>query len=114
MIAPKRQQNAYDHRLRELVFRSGRTETARQIGLPRSTIHGWTKARPRPVVTLTAKGDYVEDLEKRVYLLERRTARLRALLRLCIVLSQIFTGANDCDGTLRNAIDGAVRRLSSS
>ena len=89
MIAPKRQQNAYDHRLRELVFRSGRTETARQIGVPRSTIHGWTKARPRPVVTLTAKGDYVEDLEKRVYLLERRTARLRALLRLCVVLLRL-------------------------
>ncbi|XZE34492.1 DDE-type integrase/transposase/recombinase [Pirellulaceae bacterium SH501] len=89
MIAPKRRQNSYDHRLRELVFQSGRTETARRIGVPRSTIHGWTKARPRPVVTLIAKGDYVESLEKRVYLLERRTARLRALLRLCVVLLRL-------------------------
>ncbi|XZE36961.1 hypothetical protein SH501x_002551 [Pirellulaceae bacterium SH501] len=64
MIAPQRQQNSYDHRLRELVFQSGRTETARRIGVPRSTIHGWKKARPRPVVTLIAKGDYVESLER--------------------------------------------------
>jgi hypothetical protein len=69
MIAPKRKQNAYDHRLRELVFRSGRTQTAKRIGVLRSTIHGWTKARPQPVLTLTAEGDYVESLEKRVYLL---------------------------------------------
>ncbi|WP_168164231.1 hypothetical protein [Pirellula sp. SH-Sr6A] len=89
MIAPKRQQNSYDHRLRELVFQSGRTETARRIGVPRSTIHGWTKARPRPVVTVIAKDDYVESLEKRIYLLERRTARLRALLRLCVVLLRL-------------------------
>ncbi|MFM2216851.1 MAG: hypothetical protein RL240_1169 [Planctomycetota bacterium] len=89
VIAPKRQQNSYDHGLRELVFQSGRTKTARQIGVPRSTIHGWTKARPRPVVTLTADGDYVESLEQRVYLLERRTARLRALLRRCVVLLRL-------------------------
>jgi putative transposase len=89
VIASKRQQNSYDHRLRELVFQSGRAETARQIGVPRSTIHGWTKTRPRPVLTMTAKGDYVENLEKRVYLLERRAARLRALLRLCIVLLRL-------------------------
>ncbi len=40
-------------------------------------------------MTLTADGDYVESLEKRVYLLERRTARLRALLRLCVVLLRL-------------------------
>ena len=89
VIAPKRRQNAYDHRLRELVFRSGRTENARQIGVPRSTIHGWTKARPRPVVTLTAGGDYVESLETRVYILERRAGRLRALLQLCLGLLRL-------------------------
>lgn len=89
LISSKRQQNSYDHRLRELVFQFGKTETAKRIGVPRSTIHGWTKARPRSVVTMTAKDDYVECLEKRVYLLERRTARLRALLRLCVVLLQL-------------------------
>jgi len=40
---------------------------------------------------MTAEGDYVESLEKKVYLLERRAARLRALLRLCIVLLR-FSG----------------------
>jgi hypothetical protein len=58
---------------------------AAQLGVPRSTIHGWKKARSKPVVTLVAPNSYVDDLEKRVVTLERRTARLRALLRLCIV-----------------------------
>ena len=40
-------------------------------------------------MTLTADGDYVESLERRVYLLERRTARLGALLRLCVVLLRL-------------------------
>ncbi|MCU0716509.1 MAG: hypothetical protein MUD03_10320, partial [Pirellula sp.] len=76
LIAPKRRQNSYDHRLRELVFQSGRTEAARRIGVPRSTVHGWTKARPRPVVTLIANGDYVERLERRLCSVCRRHGSL--------------------------------------
>jgi hypothetical protein len=46
LIVPKRKQNCYDHRLRDAVFQLGQAMTARQIGVPRSTIHGWKKARP--------------------------------------------------------------------
>ena len=48
LIAPKRKQNCYDHRLSDAVFHLGQATTARQIGVPRSTIHGWKKARPNP------------------------------------------------------------------
>lgn len=89
MIAPKRRQNSYDHRFRDAVFQLGQATIARQIGVPRSTIHGWKRARTKPVVTLVAPNSYVEKLEIRVHLLERRTARLLALLRLCIVLLRL-------------------------
>jgi len=74
MIAPKRKQNCYDHRLRDAVFHLGQATTARYLDIPRSTIHGWKKARTKPVVTLVAPNSYVEELERRVHLLERRTA----------------------------------------
>ena len=89
LIAPKRRQNSHDHRLRDAVFQLGQATIARQIGVPRSTVHGWKRARTKPVVTLVAPNSYVEELERRVHLLERRTVRLRALLRLCIVLLRI-------------------------
>jgi predicted DNA-binding transcriptional regulator AlpA len=88
-IAPKRKQNCYDHRLRDAVFHLGQATTVRYLDIPRSTIHGWKKARSKPVVTLVAPNSYVEELERRVHLLERRTARLVSLLRLCIVLLRL-------------------------
>ena len=89
LIAPKRKQNCYDHRLRDAVFHLGQATTARYLDIPRSTIHGWKKARSKPVVTLVAPNSYVEELERRVHVLERRTARLVSLLRLCIVLLRL-------------------------
>ena len=71
------------------MFHLGQATTARYLDIPRSTIHGWKKARSKPVVTLVAPNSYVEELERRVHVLERRTARLRALLRLCIVLLRL-------------------------
>ncbi len=71
------------------MFHLGQATTARYLDIPRSTIHGWKKARTKPVVTLVAPNSYVEDLERRLHVLERRTARLSALLRLCIVLLRL-------------------------
>ena len=61
LIAPKRKQNCYDHRLRDAVFHLGQAKTARYLDIPRSTIHGWKKARTKPVVTLVAPNSYVDD-----------------------------------------------------
>jgi len=61
LIAPKRKQNCYDHRLRDAVFHLGQATTARYLDIPRSTIHGWKKARTKPVVTLVSPNSYVED-----------------------------------------------------
>ena len=49
---PERRQRTYDHRLRELVRKTGDLTIATEIGVPRSTAAGWIRAEPVEVVTL--------------------------------------------------------------
>ena len=77
LIAPKRKQNCYDHRLRDAVFHLGQATTARYLDIPRSTIHGLKKARTKPVVTLVAPNSYVEELERRVHVLDHASRFVR-------------------------------------
>ena len=46
-----RRQQAYDYRLRLHVHQSGDDEVARELGVPRSTSHGWRKGPCKNVVT---------------------------------------------------------------
>ena len=116
MIASKRKQNSYDHRLRDAVFFLGQADRARRIGVPRSTIHSWKKGRSKPVVTLLAPYGYLEDLEKRVYFLERRAARLQGLLRLCMLLLRLsgfsLAGQRLPQGSDKQQLLGAIDRTS--
>jgi hypothetical protein len=52
MPSPPRPQQRYDHRLRDLVQRTGDLTIATDLGVPRSTARGWLGATPRAVVTL--------------------------------------------------------------
>jgi hypothetical protein len=45
-------QQRYDHRLRELVQRTGDLTIATDLGVPRSTARGWLGAAPTVVVSL--------------------------------------------------------------
>jgi hypothetical protein len=45
-----RPQQRYDHRLRDLVQRTGDLTIATDLGVPRSTARGWLGAAPRIVV----------------------------------------------------------------
>jgi hypothetical protein len=45
-------QRRYDHRLRDLVQRTGDLTIAIDLGIPRSTARGWLGARPSAVVSL--------------------------------------------------------------
>ena len=47
-----RPQNRYDHRLRELVQRTGNLTIATDLGVPRSTARGWLRTAPTAVVSL--------------------------------------------------------------
>src|SRR5262245_48379799 len=51
MPSTVRPQQRYDHRLRDLVYRTGDVTLARDLGVPRSTARGWLGA-PATVVSL--------------------------------------------------------------
>src|SRR5215472_19261972 len=49
-----RSQQCYDHRLRNLVQRTGDVRVVMELGVPRSTARGWLVETPRVVVCLDA------------------------------------------------------------
>ena len=61
MSTTSRPQQRYDHRLRDLVQRTGDLTIATELGIPRSTARGWLRAAPTVVVSLEVceAGDYV-------------------------------------------------------
>ncbi len=75
MISPKRVQRSYDHRLRQFVCMTGDTDSARRIGVPRSTANGWLQPRAQPVMSLSQFGQHVESLETEVARLRDRFRR---------------------------------------
>jgi hypothetical protein len=50
MPTSARPQQGYDHRLRNLVHRTGDVTVATNLGVPRSTARGWLGAPPTVVV----------------------------------------------------------------
>ncbi len=52
MRTTPRPQQRYDHRLRELVQRTGDVTVATHLGVPRSTARGWLGAATTVVVSL--------------------------------------------------------------
>ena len=52
MPSTPRPQQQYDHRLMDLVRRTGDVTIATDLGVPRSTARGWLRASPKVVVTL--------------------------------------------------------------
>jgi hypothetical protein len=52
MPTTARPQQRYDHRLRNLVQRTGDVTVATDLGVPRSTARGWLGATPTVVVCL--------------------------------------------------------------
>ena len=52
MTTTSRAQQRYDHRLRDLVQRTGDLTIATDLGVPRSTARGWLGVAPTVVVSL--------------------------------------------------------------
>jgi hypothetical protein len=52
MTAARRRQLRYDHRLRDLVQRTGDVTVATDLGIPHSTARGWLGKAPQAVVSL--------------------------------------------------------------
>src|SRR5207244_1199387 len=108
-----RPQQRYDHRLRNLVQRTGDVTVATDRGVPRSTARGWLGATT--VVVCLDVGDLTEsELRQEGLKLRRRVQKLTALLRLALALLRTsgfhLTGARLPDGRAKMRILRAVDR----
>ncbi len=83
-----RRRRSYDHRLRDLVRRTGDRRIAARIGVPRSTARGWLEAA-RPVVSLDVLDRETVELQAEVMRLRQRISKLRALLRFLLALLRL-------------------------
>jgi hypothetical protein len=88
MPTTSRPQQRYDHRLRDLVRRTGDLTLATDLGVPRSTARGWLRATPKVVVTLDQTDLTEPELRQEILKLQGRVEKLAALLRLALALLQ--------------------------
>ena len=86
MSSASRPQQRYDHRLRDLVQRTGDPSIATSLGVPRSTARGWLGATPKGVVTVDLADLTEPELRQEIVMLRRRVEKLAALLRLALAL----------------------------
>ena len=85
-----RSQQRYDHRLRNLVQRTGDVTVATDLGVPRSTARGWLGQTPTVVVGTDVTELTEPELRQEVLKLRRRVRKLKALLRLALALLHTF------------------------
>ena len=97
LMTTARPQQRYDHRLRELVQRTGNPTIAIDRGVPRSTAREWLRTLPTVVVTVDVADLTELELREEVLTLRRRVQKLAALLRLALTLLRIsnFTLASE-------------------
>jgi len=81
-----RRQRRYDHRLRDLVQRTGDVTIATDLSVPRSTARGWLGDGQTVVVSLDVANLKALELQQEVLELRRRVKKLTALLRLVLAL----------------------------
>ena len=86
MTTTGRHQRRYDHRLQDLVRRTGDVTIATDLGIPRSTARGWLAKAPNVVVSLDVTNRSASELQQEVLVLRRRVKKLTALLRLAVAL----------------------------
>jgi len=92
-----RPQQRYDHRLRQLVQRTGDLTIATDLGVPRSTARGWRHSAPTVVVSLDVADLTELELRHEILKLHQSIQKLAALLRLALVLLRLsgFTLAGE-------------------
>ena len=114
MTTTARPQQHYDHRLRELVHRTGDVTIATDVGVPRSTARGWLRPAPQAVVSLDVTQLNERDLQHEVLQLRRRVQKLAALLRLVLAVLRVSGFTLSCerlpDGRDKRRVLGAIER----
>ncbi len=86
MTSTARPQQRYDHRLRDLVHRTGDVTIATDLGVPRSTARGWLRRAPEVVVSLDVTHLSEPELQHEILQLRRRVEKLAVLLQLVLAL----------------------------
>ena len=118
LMTTARPQQRYDHRLRELVQRTGNPTIATDRGVPRSTARGWLRTLPTAVVSVDVADLTELELREEVLKLRRRVQKLAALLRLALALLRIsnFTLASERlpDGRDKQRIMDAIDQARAS
>ena len=109
-----RQQQTYDHRLRDLVRRTGDLTLATDIGVPRSTAAGWLRGSSQATISLDVLSMDGQDLRAEVLRLRRRVEKLRALARILVATIRAF-GVDLCrhripDGASKSILLRAIER----
>jgi transposase InsO family protein len=79
MTTTSRPQQRYDHRLRDLIQRTGDLTIATDLGVPRSTARGWLGAAPTAVVSLEVANLTELELRQEILKLRRRAEKLVGL-----------------------------------
>ena len=97
----------YDHRLRELVRRTGDVSLATSVGVPRSTAAGWSRGPSRTTVSLDVLSMGQQDLQTEVLCLRGRVEKLRAVARVLVASIKAF----DIDLGRRRIPDGAAKSV---
>ena len=115
MTATSRRQQRYDHRLRDLVRRTGDLTIAKDLGVPRSTARGWLCATPTSAVVTLEVANLTElELRQEIQKLRPRVEKLAALLRLALAVLHAsgfrLSGARLPDGPAKLRILRAVDR----
>lgn len=107
---------AIDHRLRELVQTTRDTQLATRHAVPASTARGWLSQSASKVVSIDVLDLDTLRLQREV-MLRRRVAKLRALLRLAIVIVKVtgfsFHRLRIADGGDKQRLLGAIERARS-
>ena len=112
MVNAARTQRNYDHRLRNLVYSTGRIEIALDRGVPPSTARGWLRTSPREVVSIDELEHSVEELRNEVFALREKNSKLRALLRISgFSLSNTRLPDSSEKQTILHAVDVTGRTL---
>ena len=118
MPTAARVQQRYDHRLRNLVQRTGDVTIATDLGVTRATARGWLGQAPKVVVSLDVTDLRPSELQQEVLELRRRVKKLTALLRLALALLRTYgrtlTHVRLPDGRAKTRILRAVDRAGES
>ena len=88
-MSGQRRQRSYDHRLRELVRKTGDSNIAIELGVPRSTAAGWVGGDHQDVVTVDVLEMQEVDLQAEVLKLRRHLRAAGTIVGLLMILVQI-------------------------